>query len=145
MSVFNPTTFMNTDYTGALDTKLIAVPEGDWPGVAGKLEAGVTPKGQAKLDITWEINDPQVEAITGRDKNSVRQTVWLDLTDHGTLDMSPGKNVGLGRLREALGQNDPAKPWNPGMIAGQVAMLSIKQRMDDEGNVFADVKKVAAI
>jgi hypothetical protein len=44
-------------------------------------------------------------------------TVWLDVDDNGNLDTSEGRNVGLGRLRKALGQNEGA--WNPPMMKGK--------------------------
>lgn len=75
---------------------------------------------------------------------SVRQTLWLDTTESGGLDFGKGKNVGLGRLREALGQNAPGKPWAPGMLVGGVAKVKVSHSIDKRDNVTinADVKAV---
>lgn len=144
MSTFNPTLFAETQYTEALDTTVIPVPEGDWTAVIGKYEIR-TPKDKVVLDVTWEIDSQEVQTVTGRDKNTVRQSIFLDITPHGTLDMSKGKNVQLGRLREALGQNQAGKPWSFGMLVGQVATVGVSHRTDDEGNIFSDVKRVAKL
>ena len=56
--------------------------------------------------------------------------------------MGKGKNVALGRLREALGQNTPGKPWSFGMLVGQVAKVAVKHRITDAGDTFAEVKRV---
>lgn len=146
MSTFNPVQFENTEFTDALDTTIVPVPEGDFPAVVKKYEIRTTQKGQVILDVSWTINDPEVTAATGRDENVVRQSLFLDITDHGTLDMSKGKNVQLGRLREAFGQNKPGKPWRFGDIVGQAALVKVTQRVNDEtGEIYNDVKKVAAI
>lgn len=149
MSVFD--NFANTQYTDSLDTSLIPVPEGDWPAVCTKYEfrqvdSKKTGKTYFSLETFWDIDSSEVEQVTGRDKNSVRYSCFLDLTDHGTLDMGKGKNVQLGRLREALGQNVAGKPWSFGDMIGQVAMLQVTHRIDDSsGDVFAEAKKVAKI
>lgn len=144
MSVFNVTAFAETQFTDSFDTTVIPVPEGDWTAVVEKQEIR-TPKDKVVLDVTWSIDSQEVADITGRDKNTVRQSIFLDLTPHGTLDVSRGKNVQLGRLRDALGQNVAGKPWSFGMLVGQVATVHVSHRTDDEGNIFTDVKKVAKI
>ena len=146
MSVFNPTQFENVEYSDANDTTIIPVPEGDFPGVAKKYEFRALKDGKVVVDVTWSINDPEVTQATGRDENTVRQGVFLDLTESGTLDMGTGKNVALGRLRDALGQNKPGKPWRWGDLVGGVAMLKITHRVVDEtGDIFAEVKKVSKL
>lgn len=150
MSTFNPTQLMNTEVTGALDTTIIPIPEGDWNGVAEKFEfrqADSKDKSTTYtfLEVTWSFNDSEIEVVTMRDKNTARQSMILDLTPTGNLDMSKGKNVGLGRLREALGQNDAGKPWAFGMITGGVALCSVKHRVTDAGDIIPEVRKVAAL
>lgn len=144
MSVFNADALVNTQFEGALDTTLVPIPEttDGWTSVIEKYEVKATPKGQVVCEVFWGIDELEVQQATGREKNTIRQSVWLDITDHGTLDMSKGKNVQLGRLREALGQNNPSKPWSFGQLVGGVAKIVVKHRMTDEGEVFADVKKV---
>jgi hypothetical protein len=152
MSVFNPVTFLDQQVTGQNDTKLIPIPVGEFTGIAEKIE--VRPwqskdgqKSGLSLDVTWTIDDQAVKAITQRDKNTVRQSVMLDVTESGGLDMGKGKNVGLGRLREAIGMNVAGQPFSFRMIEGKVAKLTIGHRPSDKdpADVFADVKGIAKL
>lgn len=144
-SSFDPDAFMNSSTTDANDTKFVPVPEGEFPGVVAEVaprKAGDKPV----LEVKWKIDSDEVRTATGLADPTVRQTIWLDLTEQGGLDMGKGKNVGLGKLREALGQNKAGAPWSPGMLMGQVAMLKIGHRAGKEaGEVFADVKAVSAM
>ena len=144
--MFNEEAFMNTQTEGAMETEIIPVPEGEYQALAKKVgvRSGTSEKGEwAVLDITWGVDDASVTEATGMDEPTVRQSVFLDLTPDGGLDLGKGKNVQLGRLREALGQNGP-DAWSPSMIEGNVAMVSVAHRMY-EGRTFADVKAVSAI
>lgn len=78
---------------------------------------------------------------------TVYQTIWLDISGSGGLDTSKGKNVGLGKLRDALGQNREGQPWSPGMLVGQVALIRVGHSIDKRDNVTvqAEVKAVAAL
>ena len=148
MSVFDPESFLNSEQQGALDTQLIPAPEGEWNAQIEEITPrAITDKNgeeRALLNITWNIMDQEVAQHTGRDRNTVRQAVFLDLTDEGALDMSKGKNVQLGQLREALGQNDPKKAWKPADMQGQMAKVRVSHRPDqnDPNIIYADVKKV---
>jgi hypothetical protein len=148
---FDPQQFMNMQVTEATSTEFVSVPEGDYTAVVTKVDFRTV---QAKngegemafMDVTWEIDDPtgSVEAVTGRKKNSARQSIILDVTEWGSLDMGKGRNVGLGRLREAVGQNRPGVAWSPSMLIGQPARVSIKHRMDGD-RTFVDVRSVAKL
>ena len=141
--VFDPDTFMSMSTEEADETSFRPIPEGEFNAVITKIE-GRTPKGNSILDVTWAIDDEAVRAETGMENPSVRQSLFLDITSSGGLERGPNKNVQLGRLRAALGQNNPGQPWSPSMLEGQVAKVSIKQRIVDE-NIYADVKGVARL
>lgn len=148
MSAFdvNTTNLANTEFTGALDTAVVPVDEGEFTGVIEKFELrSLESKGKnyTVLEVFWNVDDEEQRQKTGRDKLTVRQSLFLDITDHGTLDISKGKNVGLGRLREALGQNSPSKPWSFGHIVGQVATVLVTQRASDNGEIFNEIRRVA--
>ena len=150
MSAFdvNTTILLNTQFTDANDTVVTPIDEGEYTAVIEKtdLKSGEkNGKTWLSLEVVWSIDDEGQRAKTGRDKLTCRQNVFLDLTDHGTMDMGKGKNVGLGRLREAVGQNQKGKPWSFGMLAGQVATVLISQRVADDGQIFNDIRKVAPL
>lgn len=144
MSEFDADAFMNTEVEGALETEYVPVPENEYTAVIKEVNARTTEKGSPLLEIIWIIDDQGVRDLLGMDEPTVRQTVWLDINEQtGTLEFGKNKNVQLGRLREALGQND-GSPWSPGRMAGQVATVNIKHRLSDQGTTFAEVKGVRA-
>ena len=148
MSVFDTNSLLNTEVTEANDTQAIPIPEGEYTGVISKIEIK-TVKGQDSetpvAEITWEIDSEEVQNVTGRDKNTSRQSIWLELTPGGNIDMGRGKNPVLGRLREALGQNISGKPWSFGQLLGGVATVNISHRMQEDGTVLTNVKRVAPL
>lgn len=145
-SVFDPDMFMNQQTDDASSTTYVPVPEGEYQALLKEVKAAVVGDSKPVLNVTWAIDDQAVRDETGLPEPTVRQTIWLDLTPQGGLDMGKGKNVSLGKLREALGQNEPGRPWSPGMLCGQVAIVKIGHRTGREpGEIFADVKAVSAL
>lgn len=149
MSVFNPDAFMNEQAAGALSTSFEPIPDGEYKAMIGSdenaVKARTTSTGRAVLDVTWELFDPELAAKLGRDKLTVRQSVFLDITPQGGLDRGKGKNVQLGRIRDALNQNDPTKPWSPQQLRGAgPAVVRVTQRASEDGQViYNDVKGVS--
>lgn len=146
MSTFNPDTFLNAEVTGALDTVFLPVPAGEYQAAVEKVAYRQTDKGNHILDITWLLRDDELMNSLGRDKITVRQSVFMDVTEQGSLDLSKGKNIQLGKVRDALGQNDPEKPWRPSYLVGATAMVTVTQRPDpnDPRNIYNDIKSIAA-
>lgn len=146
MSAFDLDTFMSTSVTEANDTKIVPVPEGEFLAVITKTEPRVLDKGSMAgrlvMDITYQIDDQSVRDATGLDKPTVRQSLFLDTTEHGTLDMGKGKNISLGKLREATGMNVPGKPFSFNALFGLPVRVLVKHRSTDDGSIFADVKGV---
>ena len=146
--MFNPDQFLDMQIEGQNDTKIIPVPAGEytamieevkvrqWQSKADPLKSGLT------LDVQWSIDDASVKELLGRDKVTVKQGIMLDLTDAGGLDMGKGRNIGLGRLREALDLNQPGRPFSFTMLTGRVGRVSVSHRIADD-NIFAEVKQVA--
>lgn len=145
---FDPATFMNTTYEESNDTKVTPCPVGEYLAVASKVETKQWStrdgsKSGVKLEIVWDIDDSNVKQLLGRDKVTVRQQVMLDLNESGTgLDMGKGKNVGLGRVREATDLNAAGQPFAFAMIEGRLAKVSVSHRIDGE-DIYDEVKKVA--
>lgn len=153
MSTFNPELFLQTTHTEAADTVLMPVPEGEFLAVSSPVTADslrqfdirrgdrAGTKGMA-IDVEWTINEDAVKQALGRTPK-VRQSIMLDLTADGNgIDFGRGKNVGLGRLREALGQNQNGQPWNFSMLGNQVARVKVKHRMVDD-KIYAEVSEVS--
>ena len=52
----------------------------------------------------------------------------------------------MGRLREAVGLNDPDDDFTPSMLEGQAVTVAIKHRPDpdDASTIYSEVKAVRA-
>lgn len=153
---FNPDIFIGTEVTGAHSTELIAVPEGQFAAVISKITPRefISNKDQLfrVVDLLWDLDDSDgaIKAITQRDTNRVRQTLFLDCLEDedgnfAGLSMAEGDNVALGRLREALDQNDPTMPWSFSMLMSQVAILSIRHKISEEYGTQAEVSGIRAL
>lgn len=148
-TTFDPTTFMNQSIEGSNSTKITPCPVGEYLGIADKVDAvqwasGDGTKSGLKLVVLWDVQDDNVRQLLSREKVLVPQDIMLDLTEEGNLDMGTGKNVRLGRLREALELNAPGEPFSPGMIQGRMATINVKHRPGkNPEDVFAEVDRVA--
>ncbi len=148
MSNFDPQAFLDSSVTEANDTKIIPVPQGEYVGVIDK----VTPRPWTSkdgtssgiaIDILWLVEDQDVKTFLDRDIVTCKQGIMLDMLPSGALDMGKGKNIGLGRLRDAVGLNTPGQPFSFQQLPGMMAKITVKHRLVDE-DVFAEVKSVAA-
>ena len=148
MTMFSPDQFLDMQVDQANDTKLVPIPVGEYIAVISEVKArpwtskNDPSKSGIALDVQWDIDDAGVKALLGRDKVTVKQGVMLDMTESGGLDMGKGKNVGLGRLREACNLNQPGQPFSATMLTGRAAKVSVVHRVDGE-NIYSEVKAVA--
>lgn len=149
MSTFDPSSLFETTVTEVNDTKIIPIPEGEYLAVIEKADISTWTsrdgtKSGLRLDVHYLIDDEGAKAATGREKLTVRQGLMLDLTEDGkSLDMGKGKNVGLGRLREACDLNQPGQPFAMAMIPGRLVKIKVTQRIgDDPETVYNDVRGV---
>jgi hypothetical protein len=148
MSSFNPSEFLNQSFDEALDTKMVPCPVGEYLAIADKVDvkpwaARDGSSSGLKLEIMWDIQDENVKQLLSRDTVKVKQDQMLDLTDTGQLDLGKQKNVGLGRIREALGLNVPGEPFSFGMIQGRMAKVKVSHRPSGE-DLFAEIKAIAS-
>ena len=155
--MLNAQEFLGMTQQGANATKLELIPEmevGAQIAIDGldlkdfKYKRGDR-EGQTgyRMTVKWEIDDPtgEIEKTIGR-RPVIVQSVMLDVTEAGSLDMGKGKNVTLGRLREAVGQNTDGKPWNPQMLLGQRAKIKIKHSINKEsGELQSEVERTTAL
>jgi hypothetical protein len=145
--MFDPSQFLDMQMTEANDTKVIPCPVGEYLAVVDKVEFRPWQKKDdpsvngVSLDVSWAIQDHNVQQLLGRDKVLVRQGVGIDFTDAGGLDMGRGRNIGLGRLREAVGLNIPGRPFSPNMLPGQMAKVNVSHRVVGE-DIFSEIKAV---
>lgn len=133
MSTFDPEMFMNVPVEGANDTKRPIVPAGEYRCQIFKLvpRSGTIENGDkagqpwCSYNLVLEVLDDAVKEELGLDRVFVNHNVFLDLTPDQQLDMGRGKNVALGKVREAVGQNDPSSPWSFAMLLGQIVKANV--------------------
>lgn len=144
--MFNTADFLSATFTDQLDTVRIPVPVGDYTGQIGTgekdvtIDQGVSAKESrpwARLDVNITLADPSgaIKAATGRDPVVTRHGVMLDLSIDGKLDLSPGKNIRLGKLFEAAGwEVDEKKRLKPGFSFGYLKGKPIRVKIGHEAN-----------
>jgi hypothetical protein len=146
---FDPQAFLDSSITTANDTKVVPVPIGEFQGVIEKViprqwsSKDNTQSGVA-LDVFWLIEDQGVKEYLGRETVTCKQGIMLDLTSQGGLDTAKGKNIGLGRLREAVGLNEEGRAFSFSMLPGMGAKVTVSHRINGE-DTFAEVKAVAKL
>lgn len=145
---FDVNSFLDLQVTGSNDTKLVPVPVGEYLGLTGEVEVKSwqgkddPTKTGLKLLVPIKIDDPAVKEATGRDTSTVVFEAMLDILPGGGLDMGKGKNVQLGRIREATGLNDPSAPFSFRMLAGRPIKASVIHE-EWKGDLYAKIKAVA--
>lgn len=152
---FDAEKFLNQNTQGPMSTSVIPCPEGEYKAFvddgdkAISFRDGGTDRNGNDLSpqciVLFNILDDGVKTALNRDKVLVPHNVWLDVKGDN-LDLSEGKNVGLGRLRKALDQNDGA--WSPLMMKGKgPVMVKVTQRSDknDPTIKYAEVSRVAKL
>jgi hypothetical protein len=143
-AMFDPENFLSTETDVVNETDYTPIPENEYNAVIKELKSDVTPSGSPVLNVIWSIDDQEVKDFTGMDDPTCRQSIWLDVNASGGLESGANKNVGLGKLRAALGQND-GSPWSPNHMVGQPARVLVKHTTNkDTGAVYANVAQVAA-
>ena len=152
-STFDPTTFLSQQTTEQMDTQFPLIPANEYPAVINKIDARQQPSTKDPsvtwtiLDVTYLIDDANVKEVTGLPEPTIRQSIFLDINEQGQLDSGVGKNVNLGRLREALGLNKPGEAFSFDQLVGQACIVSVKHNPDkeDPSRVYANVGKVASL
>lgn len=139
--MFNASTFLQSQTSEEGSTKRIAIPKGSYVGVCEPLNENSFRQNEARkepgrfyvfLDLVWVLQVSEaVKAEIGRDRVTVRDSMIVDVNEQNTgLDFSKGKNISLNRRRDAVKQNQAGQPWNPSMLGGQMAMITVGHRSD---------------
>lgn len=157
MAGFNKDAFLQQTVAQALDTKRLPFPEGAHEDLQIKdllINSGTVKEGEnagktwAQMTVVYVSTDPDVREemkLADEQDATVRQQFFLDLTDEGLLDVSPGRNIQLGKLRHACGQNTDDE-WSPmDMKNATVGGIQVKHRINnDTGDAYAEVTSVFA-
>lgn len=149
--------FLQVETTEVLATQYLNLPEGEYPAMIKELKTRTvtTDKGtfhflEPEYNIDGSAITPTgqtVKEFMGRDSVNVRGSIILDLNESGVLASGPGRNVQLGILRAAVGQNTPGQPWKPANLLGQALRVKTGLRADknDPDKFYAEVKSVSKL
>lgn len=153
--MFDVDAFMSTNVDAPMATALSGVPEGEYVAMVGDFDSSafktITTKNGPRpvLEIPFPIQDETLKAKLGRDVVTHRETYWLDFVPGtATLDTGPDKNVRLGQLRNALGQNVVGQAWSPTMLKNMGPLrIAIKTTSDknDPEKKYTNIVKYAKI
>jgi hypothetical protein len=129
---FDADAFLHIEYDRATETARTLLPPG-WVKIKiknfsiekpklvdSKKEPGVKNWTSPQLKLECLVMDEglreQLNIPEGQEMKCYPR-VYLDLDPStGALDMGPNRNIMLGQLRAALGQNEPGVHWNLGML-----------------------------
>lgn len=152
MSAFDPNAFLQTTYTESMATQYVPIPEGIFNVVTGQptVAHGVSEKNQQpwyRLDLPLTVDSDEVRQALGRDEVKTKFTIMLDLDENGHLARGVGRNVQLGRLRDALGLNTEGEEFSLPMLGGRTAKASFVHRANPkrQGEVISEPTELALI
>jgi len=143
--MFDADSFLQATVEGQLSTSRPSIPELQDAQLVVK-DLGIKVSGDFTiLDVVFICDEESAREATGMAEPQIKHGVFLDLDSSGALDMGEGKNVDLGRLRAALGQNDGG-PWAPAQMIGQVCRGHVVQDPDkkDPSKIYNRIKAFAA-
>ena len=148
--MLNISDFLDASVSTANDITSTPVPVGEYHGVIEKIiprqwQSKDGTKSGIAMDIFFLIEDHLVKEHLGRDVVTCKMGLMLDTTPQGVLDMAKGRNIGLGRLREAVGKNTPGEAFSFGMLPGLSAKVNVTHRVSDNNEVFAEIKSVSKL
>lgn len=155
MSTFDPAAFEQMTIDQANETKSTPVPEGDYTAIVDSAAVhGVEIKSGERagqtvpvLQVIYHLQDDdgKLKKLLNRDKVTVRDDVWLDLTESGALAFGPNQNVRLGKLREACNLNKPGKPFTMKMLEGQGPVAISVTQITDKNDSTIVYNRVARV
>lgn len=136
---FDPMQYLDAE-TNVASEKRAPLPVGDYTAITGepKVEPWSGKPGSAAegksgmmvlIPLKVTVPPAVVEELNYRSNElTFTDRLFLDLTDGGAIDWSPGQNKGLRRYRIALDMNNPGESFSIRRLAGR----PLKVRMDHE-------------
>lgn len=152
-SAFDPKQFLETTFNEASSTVKVPVPAKEHRAVISAVDirsGNKDGKDWSFLDVTYDIDEPAVKELLGREKVVLTQGVGLDFTPTGGLDFGKGRNVTLGRLRDAVGLNQAGQPFGFRMLIGKPLKIVVGHTPSTRpgaqpGDVFENVNAFVKI
>jgi hypothetical protein len=161
---FDPEQFMHQTVDRPLETEFTMVPQGEYLASIDDFDRDAlesidftykrgpnagSPGNMLKLSLPFVINDDAVRQELGRDKVVVTKQIILDTDDNGQLAFGTNRNIELGRIRDAVGQNVNG-PWSLMELRGagpvMIKVVHIEyDRRDGTKGKRAEVERVVRV
>lgn len=161
-NTFDPDAFMQTHVDAPMADTYVLCPEGDHKAMIDDFDSGAfeqidfeykrgerkgEPGSMTKFTCPFVIQDPAVAQKMGVEKVVVRKQLIIDLDENGGLATGVNKNVGLGEIRAAVGQNNAG--WSfPNLRGAGPVIVRVKHRAfnkDEPDRKVAEVVRVSAL
>lgn len=144
--------FLSSSNQAVLDDKFNQIPAGEYPAQVSMDDKAIeVTKGEkegkpwAQMAVKFEILDVtgEVEKNLGR-KPNITYRFFIDLDENGRPDYSKQKNVRLGQILSATGNNKPG--WKGSDIKGKQCKIKITKVKDNRDPTIerSEVTMVAA-
>jgi len=154
MARFDKEAFLQAEYTDALDTERTLFPMGEY--VAEQIESfeivdpkpfvdektGAQKDGSPQLSLRLLVREDHAVRVREQFGYPADRPVYcstrffLDIDQEtGWLEFGPNKNIDLGKIRAALGQNDPGVRWSFTNLkgAGPIAFVVKHEKWEKNG------------
>ena len=148
MSTFDPQVLEETIIDVPNATFIVPIPDDEYNGLIDdfkirsvKTSDGVVPV----VDVYWNIPDEKLQKLLDREKVIAKQSIWIDLDAQGSIAVGPSDNVGLGRLRAAVGLNKKGFSFPQLRGAGPARILVVQKKNSETGEIFSNVVKCVPI
>jgi hypothetical protein len=152
MQVFDPQAFLDAQIT-EVSVKRPPLPVGDYKAIIGEVTSRQwTGKDDpTKTGIAWDIpltleipESIQTEMGVAMASLNVKDSIMLDVTEAGTIDLGIGKNGKLRRYREACDLNKPGDVFSARKLTGCAVLVKIKHEIWED-NILEKVSSVAKL
>jgi hypothetical protein len=149
---FDPQAFLDAQIT-EVSVKRPPLPVGDYPAIIGDVTARAweAKDGSGKSGIAWDIPmtieiPAAVQAEMGIPMSTlnVKDSIMLDLTEGGMIDMGVGRNGKLRRYREACDLNKAGDVFSARKFTGCTVLVKIKHDLWED-NILEKVANVAKL
>ena len=148
MSQFDPQAFLDATLDAPL-TKRPPIMPNSYSATIGEVKSRAwasrdgTKSGIA-YDVPLEVQlDPQEAGRIGQPTVIISDSIMLDLTEDGKIDIAPGKNRKLRAYREATSLNVAGQSFNARMLQGRMVKVAVKHDSGDDGEVYERIGAVA--
>ncbi len=140
MANFDPMQFVDMEISAPTE-KRPPLPVGDYTAQIGEVTCvpWQSQKDSSKSGLRYVVPldiqvPPSVKESLGLSTDTIKLTdsIMLDMNDAGQLDLSPGRNSGLRRYREALNMNKPGDVFSARKMQGQLILVKVTHEIWNE-------------